>query len=71
TRYTLAKLQNCPKRWDHFSSSGVFGEDLVGRWLTFDEAIAVNEGLSYARKKAPNNLWADSVGWFDLHAKLG
>lgn len=53
------------------SSSGVFGEDLVGRWLTFDEAIAVNEGLSYARKKAPNNLWADSVGWFDLHAKLG
>jgi len=53
------------------SSSGVFGEDLVGRWLTYEEAIAVNEGLSYGRKKAPNNLWADSVGWFDLHAKLG
>lgn len=52
------------------SSSGVFGEDILGHWLNFDEAIAVNDGLESGRKLAPNNLWAVSVGWFDLHAAL-
>jgi len=52
------------------SSSGMFGEDLLGGWFDYDQIVAVNEGLEYGRSKAPNNLWALSVGWFDLHAAL-
>jgi len=52
---------------DH--SSGCFGEDLIGRWLTYDEALRVNEALWSARRIAPNNLLGESIGWFDLHAR--
>jgi FkbM family methyltransferase len=51
---------------DH--SSGAFGEDLIGRWLTLEEATLVTRALSSGRSLAPNNLWAESIGWFDLHA---
>ena len=51
---------------DH--SSGAFGNDLIGRWLTLGEAIRVTKALDAARSAAPNNLFAESVGWFDLHA---
>lgn len=49
--------------------SGMFGTDLPGRWLERDEALAVIEGLTLGRQAAPNNLWAATVGWFDLHAR--
>jgi hypothetical protein len=52
-------------------ASGVFGEDLTGRWLSADEAIAVQTALAEARRLAPANLFAEAVGWFDLHAALG
>ncbi len=52
------------------SSSGLFGEDLPGRWFTTKEALSVLDGLTYGRKVAANNLWAECVGWFDLHASL-
>lgn len=52
-------------------ASGVFGEDLPGRWLSADEAIAVQTALAEARRLAPANLFAEAVGWFDLHAALG
>lgn len=51
-------------------SSGLFGDDLLGRWLNLEEALAVFEGLANGRRLAPNNLWAESIGWFDLHASL-
>ena len=51
-------------------SSGLFGNDLGGRWLTLDEALAIFDGLAAGRRLAPNNLWAESIGWFDLHAAL-
>ncbi len=51
-------------------SSGPFGEDLTGRWLTADETVKVSEALEAARSKAPGNLWAESIGWFDMHAQL-
>lgn len=51
------------------SSSGLFGEDLQGRWLNQEEALKVIEALDAGRRLAPNNLWAETIGWFDLHAK--
>jgi FkbM family methyltransferase len=51
-------------------SSGPFGEDLPGRWLTKSEALQVGQALELARQAAPNNLFADAVGWFDMHAAL-
>lgn len=51
------------------SASGMFGEDLEGRWFTHDEAKRIITGLDLARNECPGNLWADAIGWFDLHAK--
>ena len=51
-------------------SSGPFGEDLPGRWLTKAEALKIGEALELARQAAPDNLFADAVGWFDMHAAL-
>lgn len=51
-------------------ASGLFGTDLVGRWMSSDEAKNVCKGLTDGRAAAPNNLWAEVVGWFDLHARL-
>jgi hypothetical protein len=52
-------------------ASGVFGEDLLGRWMEKEEAISICDALSSARRLAPRNLFAEAVGWFDLHARLG
>jgi FkbM family methyltransferase len=49
-------------------SSGPFGEDIPGRWLSHEEAVTVGEALTTARKLAPNGLFAESLGWFDMHA---
>jgi len=49
-------------------SSGPFGEDVSGRWLSPEEAITVGNALDGARKIAKNPLFAESIGWFDLHA---
>lgn len=51
-------------------SSGPFGEDLPGRWLTVTEALKIGEALELGRQAAPDNLFADAVGWFDMHAAL-
>ena len=71
--------QNVPKNSIHGNqikhffaphSSGPFGEDLTGRWLTFDETIIVSNALIEARRIASNQLFAESIGWFDLHASF-
>jgi FkbM family methyltransferase len=50
-------------------ASGLFGEDLEGEWLSYDDAMKVQKGLNLAAQHAPNNLFAVVIGWFDLHAK--
>ena len=52
------------------SSSGMWGEDLIGGWMNFENMQSVLRALSLARHKASGNLWAEAIGWFDLHAKL-
>ena len=51
-------------------SSGPFGDDLPGRWLSMAEALRISDALDAGRAKAPDNLFADSIGWFDMHAAL-
>jgi FkbM family methyltransferase len=62
-------------------SSGAFGEDLIGKWLSYDEAlrvyrlIFVNYQLygdnSLLRKLRPWDPWAmRNPGWYDTHASL-
>lgn len=51
------------------SSSGMWGEDLEGRWFTEAEIRKLIGGLTAARRLCPGNLFAEAVGWFDLHAK--
>lgn len=51
-------------------SSGPFGEDLAGSWLTLEEADNLSEALDLARSKTRGNVWAQSIGWFDMHARL-
>lgn len=53
-----------------YSSSGLFGEDISGRWFTAEETVQVSKCLMYGRSNAPDNLWAACVGHFDLHAAL-
>ncbi|MFY2824830.1 FkbM family methyltransferase [Ruegeria sp. MALMAid1280] len=50
-------------------ASGLFGEDLEGEWLSYEDAMKVQKGLNLAAQHAPNNLFAVVIGWFDLHAK--
>ena len=50
-------------------SSGLFGEDLNLKWRNTAEALLLSEALSTAMGIAPNNLFAETVGWFDLHAR--
>ncbi len=84
TRFKFANQKFNSKHWiprnsphgdyiKHFfpaHSSGPFGEDLPGRWLTADEANAVGDALAAARRLAPNHLFAEAIGWFDMHAAL-
>ncbi|WP_366550558.1 FkbM family methyltransferase [Ruegeria sp. ANG10] len=51
------------------SASGVFGEDIPGKWISYEDAVKVQEGLNIAAGLSPDNLFAVVVGWFDLHAK--
>jgi FkbM family methyltransferase len=51
-------------------SSGAFGEDLPGRWLTLEEADNLSEAIDLARSKTKGDVWAQSIGWFDMHARL-
>lgn len=55
-----------------FGSSGLFGDDLRGKWLSYEEVVMVNEAMRAAMKITTQvNLWAEAVGWFDLHAGKG
>lgn len=53
----------------HMHSSGPFGEDVVGSWMSLDEAEKVSEAIDLGRAAA-GSLWADTIGWFDMHARL-
>ncbi|MEM7792296.1 MAG: FkbM family methyltransferase [Verrucomicrobiota bacterium] len=50
-------------------TSGLFGDDLRGKWLTIEEAYMVNEAIVRGKQAiTQTHLWAEAVGWFDLHA---
>ncbi|WP_170577661.1 FkbM family methyltransferase [Ruegeria arenilitoris] len=51
------------------SASGVFGEDLPGAWIQYEDAVKIQKALKEARRTAPDNLFSMAIGWFDLHAK--
>lgn len=53
-----------------FGASGLFGEDLHGYWLSFEDAVKMQKALLYAasQESAPNQF-AEVIGWFDLHAR--
>ena len=51
------------------SSSGMFGDDLPGRWMSRGEAQAMLEVLKLTQQKLPYNLMAETIGWFDMHAR--
>src|SRR5262245_36254372 len=56
-------------------SSGPFGDDLLGRWLSHDELCATAQEFLRLRQEAPQNLLWASAGlgtnpfWADLHAR--
>lgn len=53
-----------------FGASGLFGEDLPGPWLSFDEARKLHQALqTAAAQQTSPNLFAEVIGWFDLHAR--
>lgn len=52
-------------------SSGPFGEDLEGAWRSHEDMARVIEAIEAARLSiGHDNLFAEVVGWFDLHAKV-
>jgi FkbM family methyltransferase len=62
-------------------SSGAFGEDLIGKWLSYDEALKAYRLIfvdyqlygdnSLLRKFRPWDPWATrNPGWYDTHASL-
>ena len=51
-------------------SSGPYGEDLPGRWLSLEEATNLTDALDLARTTAKGDIWAESIGWFDMHARF-
>ncbi|MDX1743693.1 MAG: FkbM family methyltransferase, partial [Ruegeria sp.] len=69
---TVSPLSPHGKSLNHrFESgaSGVFGEDLPGNWLSYEDALKIQKALNLASQTAPDNLFAEVIGWFDLHAK--
>jgi FkbM family methyltransferase len=52
-----------------FGSSGPFGEDTPGAWLSAPDMRRRLEG--YWRRFAAGQVDANVEGWFDLHARLG
>jgi FkbM family methyltransferase len=53
-------------------SSGPFGNDIPSGWMDELKTREVLTGLSAGRNAIPTgNLWAEAIGWFDMHATLG
>jgi FkbM family methyltransferase len=53
-----------------FGSSGKFGEETDGDWMTYDEIYAVVNRTWNVETGAKSPGWDDGVdGWFDLHAR--
>jgi hypothetical protein len=56
-------------------SSGPFGDDLLGRWLSYDELNKTYDEFLHLRRKIPHSLlWApagilSNPFWVDLHAR--
>lgn len=50
-------------------ASGHFGEDIIGGWRNKNEAVILCNALSAAREVASGNLFAEAIGWFDMHAR--
>src|SRR5262245_24193716 len=53
-------------------SSGAFGEDLAGRWQSFDEIVETLEQVNAAwGRKEPSPFWSDKEYsfWADFHAR--
>ena len=67
------------------TSSGMFGEELLGEWMTIEDTIIKYRYLLSEQKwfgangklyqtffhRAYNLLKGERVGWYDFHAKLG
>jgi FkbM family methyltransferase len=52
-------------------SSGPFGNDIPSGWMTADRMREVLVGIDAGRKAiGTSNLWAEAIGWFDMHAAL-
>jgi len=49
-----------------FGSSGAFGEETPGAWMSYQDALNESESL----RTIPTEK-RKALGWFDLHAKLG
>jgi len=50
-------------------SSGPFGDDIPAPWIDADKMHVVLTGLEAGRRTVSvPNLWADAIGWFDMHA---
>jgi FkbM family methyltransferase len=64
-RLVIREILQCRFRWDFpVGSSGVWGEDTTGKWITFDEARRLYARYQRIYKK-------DSVAfWCDWHAAL-
>lgn len=66
-----------------FGSSGLFGEEAPGRWMTKEEALSKYRWIFFKYALAgddPINKWLSRilrhvfrmrVGWYDTHARLG
>ena len=74
-RWTNRQLER-PRRngWTFpFGSSGPFGEDLPGRWYSYDEMRSVYQMFLDRRQAGtPSLFWYDKgySFWADFHAKL-
>lgn len=52
-------------------SSGPFGNDIPSGWMDGDRTREVLLGMEVGKKAmATPNLWAEAIGWFDMHAAL-
>lgn len=73
----LARLRTCDDGWIFpTGSSGPFGDDLPGRWLTYHEFDIIAQQFMRLRRQAPQTLlWAPAgycpnPFWVDLHARV-
>lgn len=49
------------------TSSGLFGEETEGDWLSFDEVIE----KYFSEVRSPTKGFLGGYGWFDIHGRLG